>query len=194
MKPLIANDATAKTLFYASLALLGAVEFAVRKRSGKRGRSKMEWTALFILLLLSGSIVAGAYAAGRHLAPLPGSGWWALGAGLALMWLGIAFRLWAIVTLGRYFQITVTIQDEHSVVERGPYRWLRHPSYLGAIIAMVGVGLAEGSWVSLAAMSAGSVIAFLVRIHVEERMLLSELGDAYAGYARRTARLVPGLY
>jgi protein-S-isoprenylcysteine O-methyltransferase Ste14 len=194
VKPLLTHDATAEALFYGSVVALGAVEFALRRRSRARGRNSLEWTYFFILLILAASIAGGAYATKHALAPLPGSAWWPVIAGVALMWLGISFRLWAIVTLGRFFQVTVIVQEDHTVVERGPYRRLRHPSYLGAIVAMAGVGLAEGTWVSLAAMSVGAAIAFVVRIRVEERVLLSELGDAYAGYASRTARLVPGLY
>lgn len=71
---------------------------------------------------------------------------------------------------------------------------MRHPSYTGALVGLSGIGLAQGDWVSLAVMFVGPLIAFLVRIPVEEHALLQALGEDYATYSRRTARLVPGLF
>jgi protein-S-isoprenylcysteine O-methyltransferase len=102
--------------------------------------------------------------------------------------------MWAILVLGRYFKVMVSIQDGHQVVDRGPYRRVRHPSYTGCILVMAGLGLAEGDWISLAIMLFGGLLAFGVRIRVEEHVLRQALGEEYAAYMRRTARLVPGVF
>jgi protein-S-isoprenylcysteine O-methyltransferase Ste14 len=194
MKPLLAHDATVKALLFASLAVLIAGEFVVRRRFSGRGSSSREWTIVFMIVVIALTSVAAIYAVNHDVAVLPGGPWWPVVVGLVLMWLGSLLRMWSMVTLGRFFQLTLSIQDDHRIVERGPYRWLRHPSYLGIIVSLAGIGFVEGNWVSLAAMSAGGVIAVLVRIPVEERLLLGELGERYASYAHRTARLLPGLY
>lgn len=106
----------------------------------------------------------------------------------------MAFRSWSIYTLGRFFKLTVVIQDDHRVIDSGPYKFVRHPSYIGSIVAMTGLGLAEGDWVSVAIMFLGTLTAFVLRIRIEERTLAAELGEEYVAYSQRTARLLPGVY
>jgi protein-S-isoprenylcysteine O-methyltransferase Ste14 len=194
MRPLAFHGPTAEFLFFGSLVLVNVIELVVRPRTRRGDGRSRDWSLAFILAALLVGIVSAALAAGHRLAPLPGGPWWPVIAGVIVMWLGFAFRIWAIVTMGRFFQVTVVVQDGHRVIERGPYRWLRHPSYLGSIVLLGGIGLAEGDYASIALMLAGGLVAFLVRIHVEERVLLATLGDDYEAYAQRTARLIPGLY
>ncbi len=113
---------------------------------------------------------------------------------LPLMWLGIGFRLWAIHTLGPVFRGVVRVQADHEVIRRGPYRLLRHPSYAGALVAVVGLGLTFQNWAALVLYVACGTVGVLYRIRVEERVLLAELGDAYRDYAATTARLVPHVW
>ena len=70
---------------------------------------------------------------------------WIYYTGVAAMFAGIAFRQWAIAVLGRYFSRVIGVQKEHKVVETGPYRLIRHPSYTGVLIFYVGMGLAVQS-------------------------------------------------
>ncbi len=78
-----------------------------------------------------------------------GGGWWfALGA--VIGWLGLLLRWWSFVCLGKYFTLVVKTSDEQPVVDRGPYRVLRHPSYTGLLLAVAGAGLMLGNWFSLA--------------------------------------------
>ncbi|HEY3216278.1 MAG TPA: isoprenylcysteine carboxylmethyltransferase family protein [Candidatus Eisenbacteria bacterium] len=113
---------------------------------------------------------------------------------LVLLVVGLTIRWSAIVTLGRFFTVNVAIQSGHQVVREGPFRFVRHPSYLGAMLCMFGVGVAFGNWISLAAATIPYTIAILRRIEVEERVLVEALGDAYREYARTTRRLLPGVY
>ncbi len=195
MRPLVLHDLLAAILYVASLATWSLVELTMRLRSRSRSRphTAPEWTFLFVILMILASAVAATVADILHLAPLPGPAWWPMVVGLGLLWAGILLRLWAVLTLGRFFKLTVVIQEGHRVIDHGPYRWLRHPSYLGVIFAAGGIGLIGGDWVGAAALLVGTVTAFSVRIPAEERALLQALGEEYAAYARRTARLVPGL-
>jgi protein-S-isoprenylcysteine O-methyltransferase len=114
--------------------------------------------------------------------------------GVALIWAGIAFRLWAVRTLGRFFRVTVTVQDDHRLVDSGPYKRLRNPSYTGALITMAGVGLAIGHCLSLAAMLLIPMLGFGWRIRVEEASLAARFGADYDAYRSRRWALVPPIW
>ena len=113
--------------------------------------------------------------------------------GLALVWGGIALRLWAVLTLGRFFRTTVIVQDEHRLVETGPYRLLRHPSYTGTLLTLLGFGLCFGNWIALALLTLGPLLAYSYRIAVEEQALRLRFGPQYEDYAHGRWRLVPFL-
>lgn len=111
--------------------------------------------------------------------------------GIALMWVGIAFRYYCMRVLGRYFTFDVAVHGGQTVVEAGPYRYIRHPSYTAAIITLVGFGMALGNWAGLLAMMACGAIGYAYRIHVEESALVVALGEPYREYMGRTRRLLP---
>jgi protein-S-isoprenylcysteine O-methyltransferase Ste14 len=195
-QPLVFHNAVAGVLFFGSAILVNGIEIALRPRSvpSSDPSSDRDWTLLSIYVLTLSAMAGSAVAAGLNVAPLGGNPWVWVGIGLGLLWAGFAFRMWAILTLGRFFQVTIVVQEGHRIVESGPYRWIRHPGYLGVIVTLIGVGIAEGDWASIVIMLAGGLTAFLIRIHVEERVLLEELGEDYAAFSKRRARLVPGLY
>jgi protein-S-isoprenylcysteine O-methyltransferase len=113
--------------------------------------------------------------------------------GLALFIAGLVLRWYAIIYLGRFFTVDVAIAEEHELIDSGPYRFIRHPSYTGALLAFVGFGLCLGNWLSFFCIIpiAG---AFAWRIRVEERALLGALGEEYHAYTQRTKRLIPFVY
>jgi protein-S-isoprenylcysteine O-methyltransferase Ste14 len=115
-------------------------------------------------------------------------------AGLLLMWAGLAIRIWAIVVLGRYFRMTVEVDADQRVVETGPYRWVRHPSYSGILLLMLGLGLYDGNWLALLILLVLPTASLIYRISVEEAVLTEVMGRPYADYAARTKRLVPRLW
>jgi len=114
--------------------------------------------------------------------------------GLAILAGGISVRSVAIAQLGRFHMPVVAVQSGHRLVDRGLYRYVRHPSYLGASIAFLGFGLGLGSWLSAGAIVVLTTVGYLYRIHVEEQALVAGLGDAYTAYRARTWRLVPWIY
>lgn len=111
--------------------------------------------------------------------------------GLALMAGGLAFRLWAIRTLGRYFAPDVSLEQDHRLVDRGLYRLIRHPSYTGTFITLLGYGLSLTNGLSLAIMLAIPGLAYAYRMRVEERALIEAFGDDYRAYVRRTKKIIP---
>jgi protein-S-isoprenylcysteine O-methyltransferase len=115
-------------------------------------------------------------------------------AGAAVFAAGLALRWYAILYLGRFFTVNVAISRDRQLIDTGPYRFIRHPSYSGALMAFLGLGLCIGNWASLAAMLLPTLVVFSWRIRVEERALLGALGEQYFTYMQRTKRLVPAIY
>ncbi|MCU1302401.1 MAG: putative methyltransferase [Candidatus Sulfotelmatobacter sp.] len=106
---------------------------------------------------------------------------------------GAAFRWYSASLLGKYFTFDVATHSGQTVVERGPYRYIRHPSYTGALVSLFGFGLALGNWAGLVASVGCLGVAYAYRIPVEEGALVSALGEPYRQYLARTWRLVPFL-
>jgi len=129
---------------------------------------------------------------GRRVAPgavLGGA--WAFSLGLLIAWLGLLLRWWSFATLGRYFTVVLQTSEDQPVVEHGPYRVLRHPSYTGLLLAFAGCALMAGNWVSLVGSVALLLAALVHRIRIEERALTASMGDRYRTFAAGRARLVP---
>jgi protein-S-isoprenylcysteine O-methyltransferase len=116
----------------------------------------------------------------------------ALGA-LAAMVGGLTLRAWAVRTLGRSFTLELRVEPGQRVVEDGPYRWLRHPSYAGAWLAIVASCALLGSSVAAALGAIVLAAGFRRRIRHEER-LLAERCPGYTAYAARTGALLPRLW
>jgi protein-S-isoprenylcysteine O-methyltransferase Ste14 len=110
--------------------------------------------------------------------------------GLAVTGLGVALRQWAITTLGPFFVGHVLAQPGQTVVSSGPYRWLRHPSYTGQWLEMIGIGLATGNVLSMATCAPLPLVGIKARIEGEERELTTAL-SGYGAYSRGRSRLVP---
>jgi protein-S-isoprenylcysteine O-methyltransferase Ste14 len=112
--------------------------------------------------------------------------------GIALIWLGIPIRWWAINTLGRFFNTNVVIQKGHKVITNGPYKYVRNPSYTAIMISILGIGLALGNILGLIILIALPLIGIINRIRVEEQALISNLGNDYRSYMKNVKwRLIP---
>lgn len=118
---------------------------------------------------------------------------WTL-AGLSIIVIGLALRIWAIRTLGCLFTSTVHVEEDQRVVQHGPYRVLRHPSYTGALLASCGVALCFQSVVAALLTVVLGGPGYIYRIVIEERTLGAKLGNAYLDYAKRSWRLIPFVY
>jgi protein-S-isoprenylcysteine O-methyltransferase len=105
---------------------------------------------------------------------------------------GLALRTWAIATLGGWFTLRVGVQPTQRVVERGPYRWIRLPSYVGAFLTVIGSAVALRAWVAAAIGAVALVAAFRRRVAQEERLLVATL-PGYRAYMTRTGAFLPRL-
>jgi protein-S-isoprenylcysteine O-methyltransferase Ste14 len=184
------------TAVQATLAVWAAFELVLRvvetaQRRGHTGGDR--GTRTLIALALAAALAGGAFLEARV-----GSAPWRLppvvtSVGVAVMAVGLALRAWSVLTLGRSFRTTVETSPDQTVVERGPYRVVRHPSYAGLLLIVLGFEVSTRVWPAVA-LTLLPLAAVVRRIDVEERHLLTALGPAYASYRARTRRLVPGVW
>lgn len=114
--------------------------------------------------------------------------------GLVIFVAGIALRWYAIRYLGRWFTVNVAIAHEQPLIDSGPYRHVRHPSYTGALMAFFGFALSLCNLAALLMVVVPTLIVFSWRIHIEEQVLSQAFGKRWEAYAQRTKRLIPGIY
>jgi protein-S-isoprenylcysteine O-methyltransferase Ste14 len=111
--------------------------------------------------------------------------------GMVIFACGEALRIWSRFTLGRYFTYYVMTSADQPVITDGPYRFVRHPSYSGILLMLIGVGAVYGNWFGLAAFVVIASGGLMYRIFVEENALTEAMGDRYRSYAATHKRLVP---
>jgi protein-S-isoprenylcysteine O-methyltransferase Ste14 len=93
---------------------------------------------------------------------------------------GTAFRIWAIKTLGKFFTSTVEIQDDHQLIKTGPYRYMKHPSYFGAYVAVIGSAVLLHAPISIGIAAVVMGAAYAYRIALEDRELRKHFGESAA--------------
>jgi protein-S-isoprenylcysteine O-methyltransferase Ste14 len=197
MAPLTDTQSGARTAFYVVLGTWVLLEWRVTLRSrlnrhGSRAeRGSPVWVAAFVYAGVGGGFVVAATVPSAEMGDVRGP---LFVLGLVLMVVGIAVRQWAVAMLGRFFTIDVRVHPGQAVVERGPYRWVRHPSYTGFIITFLGIGLALGNWAALAVLAVVPTVGLVLRIRFEERALLDALGEPYRRFAATRPHLFPGLW
>jgi protein-S-isoprenylcysteine O-methyltransferase Ste14 len=193
MKPLAVHGGVATTIWAACAVVWALFELGVAIRT--RGGGGRDLSRLWLTLAVGMGLVLGQIAARRVSGlALPGPGWWPVALGAAIFAPGLALRAWAVHELGRFFKLTVVVQPDHRVVDTGPYRLIRHPSYTGLLMVELGLGIMLGTWLSIAACLLPPLIAFVIRLLTEERVLARELGAPYRSYMERTDRLIPGVW
>jgi protein-S-isoprenylcysteine O-methyltransferase Ste14 len=114
--------------------------------------------------------------------------------GAVVICLGFILRYWSIAILGKHFRTTVEIEKGHTIVRKGPYKLIRHPSYSGIILFCTGYGMVSQNWLSLALCILLPALALIYRIKIEEEAFLAEIGDDYRRYQARTKKLIPGIW
>jgi protein-S-isoprenylcysteine O-methyltransferase Ste14 len=113
--------------------------------------------------------------------------------GLSIFAAGCLVRLWAIAALGRFHSGLVTIQKDHKLIETGPYKRLRHPSYFGIWLIAGGLPLVFGTWFPLLALP-GIFVTLKWRIDDEEALLTEHFGEDFENYKKNRRRMIPFLY
>lgn len=176
------------TAYFLSESALSWRRRAARHLSGDKGSLTVIWltglVSISLAFVAAASFPLADLGALRHTPAI----------GLGVFALGLLLRWHAILHLGRFFTVNVAIAEDHRLIDTGPYRWARHPSYTGWLMAITGLGLCLGNWLSLAILLAATFSVISWRISIEEAVLRTAFGEAYATYAARTSRLVPFIY
>jgi protein-S-isoprenylcysteine O-methyltransferase Ste14 len=110
--------------------------------------------------------------------------------GLLLMAVGLGFAVWARVTLGRNWSGTVTVKENHVLMTRGPYAWVRHPIYTGFLLSLLGTALVGGIFANLLAVAVVA-LALWLKLRTEENFMVETFGEQYITYRKRVKALVP---
>lgn len=113
---------------------------------------------------------------------------------LLLFSFGLALRFYAIASLGRFFTTTAMVQDQHQLINHGPYRLIRHPAYSGLLTSFFAAGLAMGDGLALFSLCAPLAYALAKRIQYEESLLVGYFGQVYYDYCQGTKKLIPWVY
>jgi protein-S-isoprenylcysteine O-methyltransferase Ste14 len=193
MEPYFITHHIAGLLILVATQAWGMMELSQRSQPQREGATKIGGigSRLGLLACLIASIAVVNLA--PHFVPAatirPGAA--AFAAGMVLLLAGGVLRGWSFKTLGKYFTHIVMVSPDQPVITSGPYRLLRHPSYTGVVLAVIGVGLASANWAGLAGLLLLTLAPLLWRIHIEEGALLATLGDRYRSYAAQRKRLVP---
>jgi len=192
---ILSSDA-AESVFFVVMILfilsefIGVAVIPTLKRHGSPVQRKNRGSNALVLFSWIVALIVAQLFAKFDLAILPS---WAFYLGIVLMLAGIVVRQWSIAVLGRFFSGVIGVQDGQKVVESGPYRLVRHPSYSGALLIMVGIGLAFQSWGAALVIIPIFAVCYGYRMFVEERVLVANLGNSYAEYMKRTKRVIPFL-
>jgi protein-S-isoprenylcysteine O-methyltransferase len=173
--------------------LIGMELYASRVRRSE-AKTRDGGSLLAVWGLVGVSYWAGFSLWGTRNPPGPHLGEWALWVGAAVALAGITLRIWSVATLGRYFTYVVKVTGDQPVIETGPYRLLRHPSYAGALLTAIGIGLSLRFALAPLILGAIQLVAYSIRMGVEERALAEGIGEPYRAYMQRTKRIIPYLW
>ena len=181
--------------FYAYLALFLASEFLLtRFRLGSKSRGDRDrLSAVFFFALPFVGMYVWMYLIRTGVVPAnPSWPLWIVGVVVGLS--GLAIRIAAKRTLGRFFTVRVQLQEGHEIVDRGIYGWVRHPLYLGLVLEWTAAPFLLGSPAGLLLTTLPILVGVLQRIPREENLLVEGLGEPYREYMRRTKRFIPGIW
>lgn len=193
--PLVFRHGAAETVF--TIAVLVWLVFEAVMRTIQRMRTTEpsdDRSFLVLIPCIAGSIAAAEVLGRRGRLLWPGGLYWPFVAGIVLIVAGIGLRAWSIASLGRFFQYRIRVQPGHQVVARGPYRYVRHPSYTGIALVLAGIALACDDVWALPVVAVLGGVGLYVRIRAEERQLTKALGTEYERFAAGRKRLVPGVW
>jgi protein-S-isoprenylcysteine O-methyltransferase len=111
--------------------------------------------------------------------------------GVAVGALGFLIRLWSLLTLRDRYTRTLLVGTTDAFERSGPYRFVRHPGYLGSLLTLNGIALASGDLLTLTVSVAVTSAAYVYRISVEDAMLVGRFGASYQQYREEVRALIP---
>jgi protein-S-isoprenylcysteine O-methyltransferase Ste14 len=183
-------------IIVSAIWILSEVGLAILRRSSKTSYATHQkgGSPRSLWLTIIPCITIGVFWSFQTLGLIKSARLYILWFGLALIILGLIIRWIAIYTLRKYFTVDVAIFKDHQVIVSGIYKSIRHPAYAGSLISFFGLGWAFGNWVSFIIIFFPILFSFIHRINIEEKALVSSVGEGYLEYMRKTRRLIPKIY
>ena len=190
-------DATFRPFVIAIFVVVMAIgiPFRIKSRSPEKLDRMQEGLFILVALRLAGAVLW--FGAIAFMISPTSMAWASLPLPATLRWIGVAIGAvtpllfaWTLSTLGPNLTDTVVTRQSHTLVTRGPYRWVRHPFYDCMALFVLSIGLAAANWFML---TAGVAVFSLLaaRTRIEEEKLLARFGDPYRAYLQRTGRFLP---
>jgi protein-S-isoprenylcysteine O-methyltransferase len=176
------------------LALMAGMEIYASRVRREEAANRDRGSFFAIAALIAAGYWAAFWLWGWSVPPGPRFGVWGLWAGAAVALSGMALRVWSIATLGRYFTYVVKVTPDQKVMQTGPYRLVRHPSYTGALLTGIGIGLSLRFALAPLVIGVTSFLGYWIRMAVEERALADGIGEPYRAYMAHTKRLIPFIW
>jgi len=180
----------AAALIFVSWMVQAEIRFGAKARATRAGPSDRGSTiALSVAsaVPMIGFIFAMQGRVPVTLPAMPAAAW----VGVTLGAFGSALRLWSLLVLRERFTRTLLLQHAHQIERDGPYRFVRHPGYLGSLLCLNSLALTSGNTLVLVASMVITCAGYGYRIRVEEAMLTSAFGETYESYRRSTRALIP---
>jgi protein-S-isoprenylcysteine O-methyltransferase Ste14 len=169
-----------------SLGAVSTKRTIYRESSGERARYWLVLVIGYFLVIKSSSL---AHPLDWLVIPHTTSSGWS-GAFLCLS--GLLFAIWARVILGRNWSGVITLKEGHELIERGPYRVVRHPIYTGILAMFAGTAIAMGYFGGFLGLFL-VFASFWLKLKREEDLMLKNFPGQYAAYQRRAKRIIPFL-
>jgi len=179
-----------RPIIYLSLAFAFSelLLMLIKRSKGATVKTRYDRGSLiFLWLMITLGFVAGFFLS------KPINDFWA-GFGFPMITGGLIIRWIAILQLGKSFTVDVAITNSANLKTDGIYERIRHPSYLGLLLVVLGFSFTMNSIYSFFVFVIPVFIAVIYRIMIEEKVLLNEFGDSYAEYKNKTKRIIPGIY
>jgi protein-S-isoprenylcysteine O-methyltransferase Ste14 len=174
------------------------VFFRMRARAGGEKLDRRQ-EGIFILLTLRPIGIACMLGLIAYLIEPQWMAWSAVPLPVRLRWLGVGIGvvaggllIWTFSNLGKNLTDTVVTRKQHTLVQSGPYRWVRHPFYVSVALALLANALATANWFIFVT-GALLMLLLVMRTRREEERLLARFGQSYEDYMQRTGRFWPRL-
>jgi protein-S-isoprenylcysteine O-methyltransferase Ste14 len=168
---------------------------AFAKKSGTAKGSSKDQSSLKLLWLTIGiAVTGGVFLGSKQIGLIKAYGPWLSITGIFLIILGLIIRWIAILTLRKYFTVDVAIQSGQKIIQKGVYKYIRHPCYTGSLLSFLGLGLSLANWLSVLVIFIPVFMAFYYRIRIEEKALTIVFGSEYVNYRKNTRMLIPFVF
>jgi protein-S-isoprenylcysteine O-methyltransferase Ste14 len=161
------------------------------KSTDKKNTDKNSLSLLWVIIVAT--ITIAVFISMRFYSPIFRDPQWRY-LGLIVIIIGIIIRFIAIISLGKFFTVDVTIRQNHRLKKDGLYKYLRHPSYFASLVSFAGFGISLNNCLGLGLSVVAITAAFIIRIRIEEKILVEQFGFEYLDYMRCTKGIIPFVY